>query len=98
MAISADLPALRHGCFNKVIGVIVPTVALCDFTVRRTTKMVHHDATLYRVARTMPFGLDVTSSHFRIWEEIDSEDQAGARARLASFLLLIDAKVPHSCA
>ena len=35
-------------------------------------------------------------SHF--WNKIDSPDQVNARARLDSFLLLINAQVPHSCA
>ena len=83
---------LLQGCFNQVLGVVVLTVSLCDATVPRTFKQV--PKILYKVACTMPFGLDIMITSVNFWEEL--ETPSAARDRLDSFLALIDDMVHHA--
>ena len=89
-----DPTVLLQGRFNQVLGVVVPTISLCDAKVPRTFAQVHKILYKYPIACTMAmtFGLDITSVNF--WEELATPSTA--RDRLESFLLLIDAMLHHT--
>ena len=83
---SCDRSEYVQGCFNCLIGLF-----LVDTAIATNIPMKEVHEVLYRIAKSAPFGLDITSSRFL--NGMDTDDFQLSRIRMDSFIAAVDAEV-----
>jgi len=82
---SCDRSEYVQGCFNCLIGLF-----LIDTAIATNIPMKDVHEVLYRIAKSAPFGLDITSSRFL--NGMDTDAFQLSRIRMDSFIAAVDAE------